>query len=476
MRTLLALVVLFAPLALALGPRHVHAPAQDAFTKEVVRNKKALVDPARPTQNQLDPVESHVALNGVRRAALEGLASAAILSDAWAEGALVDCPTCDPGRQPKQTCRACMGAGHVACTTCGTPASARLGWTRAPAEVRGEYGAFLWWSWLTTYVELERDRSGFVVASGKLRCPQRGAAGHKDGKCKVCRGKDELKCAPCRGKGELKCAPCKGRGEVARACSDCGGLGQLPDPAAAAAEFVASCLWCAGGEVRACRDCVASEAKTEREAFELARAAYGAFVTAEDGLAAKRRAHLPGLVIGPCPTCDASGEVACATCLGDGEVLCANCKGAGKIDSSTGEIMCPFCSAKVVLECEDCAGEGEVTCHACDGEEQRGVACTTCSGLVWRDCAGCFRGGTHQWEVNAALLEAREDLAGARVFAAEAARRIELGATLRRLYHAVCGLDWVTAQPLTDEELDQALEALGAAATKRLERLDQGED
>lgn len=430
-----------------LTPSQPSSPVpQDA--KEVVALKKQLADVK--AKNELDPIELFVVVNKVRSDALAVLEGSPRLSDAW-EGARVDCPTCKPGRAVKQTCLACLGAGDVPCAKCVGVPGARLHLTRSVAEARESFGAFFWWSWLTTYAGIERDKHGFAIGSGTLPCPNIGAPGHREGKCKACRGKNVVKCGPCKGKGATKCGECRGRGEVERACSDCGGLGELPDPRVRKPEQIATCSWCAGSAVRACRDCVLSEAKSEREAFQGAAALFTELMSKEP--VAGRRA-LPGHNAAKCPTCAAEGEVDCANCAGTGDVFCHHCKGVGKIDSSTGMIMCPFCGGKAALECEDCAGEGEVECPACLGEKERAVGCRTCSGLVWRPCAGCFRSGGRQWELNAEFLAASGEPAAATLMAEARVARLAKHAELRRLYLEVVGLDWVTGKPLTLEELD----------------------
>ena len=452
--------------------------------KEVAAGKAALVDRDRPNQNRLAERDVHVALSPVRTAALLDLGRRALLSEAWA-GPLVDCPTCRDGKPVVQQCLDCFGAGEVACRSCAGPAPARLARAHSPVEVRGEFGAFLWWSWLNTYTNLERDRDGHAIGSGRLRCPRKGAPGHADGKCKLCRGKDTLACDPCRAKGVTKCLPCKGRGEIARACGDCGGFGELPQPPVLEEGEHLACLWCGGGAVRACRDCVveAEDSKSvssEAEAFARARVLYDAWLSGDFVDAKQSLRALPGLVDAACPTCAAGGEVLCQTCSGTGELMCADCRGTGDVASSTGTIQCPFCRGKTLVECAECLGEGEATCAACSGEEERAVPCATCAGFLWRECPGCFRGGSQHWAVNAqieeGLMHAKEGdpAAHAQTAVANAATRVARHpswAHERALYHAVVGLDWVTAQPLTSAELDAAIAKELAEATADLKRM-----
>ena len=451
------------------------APDHAPLPKEVAAGKAALVDRDRPNQNQLAERDVHVALSPVRTAALEDLGRRALLSDAW-DGPLVDCPTCRDGKPVVQQCRDCFGAGEVACQICAGPAPARLARTHSPVEVNGEFGAFLWWSWLNTYTNLERDRDGHAIGSGRLRCPRKGAPGHAEGKCKLCRGKDTIACDPCRAKGVTKCLACKGRGEVPRACGDCGGCGELPRPPALEEGEQRACLWCGGSTVRACRDCVVEaedpkSALSEAAAFTATRVRYDAWLAGDFVDSKQSLRALPGLVDAPCPTCAAEGEVLCATCAGTGELKCADCEGSGNVASSTGTIQCPFCRGKALVECGDCGGEGEATCAACGGEEERAVPCATCAGFLWRACAGCFRGGPRQWAVNAAIADG-DPLARARTAVANAATRVArhpAWARERALYHAVVGLDWLTAQPLTDAELDAAITHELEAALDALE-------
>lgn len=425
------------------------SPAQDA--KVVIAHKKALSEMGEG--NRLDPIDNVLRVNKAREAALLKLEARAQLSTAW-EGARMACPTCKPGRLLKQTCLACAGAGEVACTRCVGEAALQLAQTRNTAEGREHLGVFYWWRWLTTYAKVERDKDGFAIGSGTLPCPRFGLPGHKDERCKECKGKDVIKCDDCKGKGAQKCVACKGKGAVERVCGDCGGLGELPDPVGLTSAELATCLWCAGSEVRACRDCVAAEAKGERAAFELTKRAFAEWLSSDANKAVTDdRWPLPGGFMGDCPTCSKRGKIDCGTCRGSGLSLCTDCKGAGTINTPTGVISCPYCSSKGTVECQTCEQKGEIVCPACAGQKARLIGCRTCNGLMWRACEGCFRSGARQWELNATRLEASGALKLAVACRELAVERLKERATLRQLYLAVVGLDWLTAKPLTPEEL-----------------------
>ena len=456
---ILALLALLSVVTIFAKPGH----AQDA--KVVIAHKKALSEMGEG--NRLDPLDNVLRVNKLREAALLELEARARFSTAW-EGARIPCPTCKPGRLLKQICLACAGAGEVACTRCVGDAALQLSQTRNAAEGREHLGVFYWWRWLTTYAKVERDKDGFAIGGGTLPCPRFGFPGHKDERCKECKGKDVIKCDDCKGKGAQKCVACKGKGAVERTCGDCGGAGELPDPAGYSSAELATCLWCAGSEVRACRDCLGADAKDERTAYDLAKRALAQWLSSDENKAAKDdRWKLPGGVMGDCPTCAKQGKVDCDGCRGSGFSLCTDCKGAGTINTPTGVISCPYCSSKGTVDCETCAKKGEIVCPACAGQKSRLIGCRTCNGLVWRACEGCFRSGARQWELNAEHLETSGALDLAAACQAVAVERLKERATLRQLYLAVVGLDWLTAKPLTAEELTQAAaDAQQAAQTK----------
>ena len=200
---ILALLALLSVVTLFAKPGH----AQDA--KVVIAHKKALSEMGEG--NRLDPLDNVLRVNKLREAALLELEARARFSTAW-EGARIPCPTCKPGRLLKQICLACAGAGEVACTRCVGDAALQLSQTRNAAEGREHLGVFYWWRWLTTYAKVERDKDGFAIGGGTLPCPRFGFPGHKDERCKECKGKDVIKCDDCKGKGAQKCVACKGKG------------------------------------------------------------------------------------------------------------------------------------------------------------------------------------------------------------------------------------------------------------------------
>ena len=76
-----------------------------------------------------------------------------------------------------------------------------------------------------------------------------------------------------------------------------------------------------------------------------------------------------------------------------------------------------------------------------------------------------------EWAVNAAIADG-DPLARARTAVANAATRVArhpAWARERAIYHAVVGLDWLTAQPLTGAELDAAIAHELEAALDALE-------
>lgn len=384
----------------------------------------------------------------------------------------VDCPSCRPDQMVKQTCMSCFGSGWIGCQECVGLFSHFLSRTQSAVGVEGHYTALV--PWLPASF-LDTDRAGHPIGNGDQECRDLEHAAHRlavarglepegDFKCEACANKGVLKCAVKRCKGKLKCQACRGKGEVKRACSDCAGFGTLPDPSAIQAASIAVCSWCNGSQARACGDCILADVSSPAQAHKMAAAHLGQML---DGLKVHDPLVLRGLVDQVCPTCVGEEVVHCQNCNGTGLPECRFCENRKKSERR----KCIVCRGASLEDCAPCEGKGRAPCASCKGEGHCLAPCTTCSGLLWAACPGCFRFGTLQWERNAELLEASGDRTGAAAMLAVAKQRSVDRDLSRAFLNSVLGWDWSSFRVMTLDEIEAEELAFREGLDARIEAL-----
>ena len=392
--------------------------------------------------------DTHVAITPALDADFDLIHATAKLSPAWS-GPLIGCPTCKGKGKFRQDCRLCGGAGDVGCARCLGSAAGQSYRAFAVTETTALYGTrFPWKSW-TEAIDVDFDRKGFWFGPGSLPCIDEVHRSNSKEKCKACRGKLKLECPDCAGHGRFECFPCNGKGQLERSCGDCGGAGQIPDPLGRSQAELASCLWCNNSGMRACADGwiqPGDEAARFLDAKENCN-----YVKSSVG--ASNRVGLPGISVGPCPVCRATGMAECYRCAGKGKSLCFECFGKGQVNAAGGSKRCSNCNGKGMVECLTCSGNKRIPCLGCVGNNETILLCLTCNGYRFRECTGCFRFDVHQWQVNADRLEAEGDLDSA-VFCYELIlTRLSDRETNRLLYLEKVGIDWMTTKRLSPKDL-----------------------